>query len=139
LSFFHTHLNRILQTALSGNAHITIICTISPTVKCGEESHNTLKFASRAKKIKMKAEVNETVDDKTLLSQYREEIDALKAQLAKFQEMSAAGAGVVKESSGSDGVSAVTRSTSGVGPETEGEEEEEGTEQNQRLILQVSV
>ena len=80
-------MDRILQSALSGNAYISIICTISPTVKCSEESHNTLKFAYRAKKIKMKADVNEVVDDKTLLSQYREEINQLKAQVAKFENM----------------------------------------------------
>lgn len=95
-------------------------------MKCSEESHNTLKFASRAKKIKMKAEVNDTVDDKTLLTQYREEIDALKAQLAQFQSggVGPGVTGVVKE--------AVTE-----GEETLEEAEEEDTEQNQRLILQV--
>mmetsp|Transcript_24437 Transcript_24437/g.41392 ORF Transcript_24437/g.41392 Transcript_24437/m.41392 type:complete len:503 (+) Transcript_24437:199-1707(+) len=82
----------------------------------------------------MKAMVNETVDDKTLLSQYREEINELKAQLAKFQEMSATNSsnGVVKQS---------PETTTKTGPETDtvtdAENVDEDTEQNQRLILQM--
>jgi hypothetical protein len=72
---------------LSGNALISIICTIAPTVKCFEESNNTLKFATRAKKIKMEARVNETVDDKTLLRAYRLEIEQLKAKLAEVESV----------------------------------------------------
>jgi len=86
LPYRDSKLTRILQTALSGNALISIICTISPTVKCFEESNNTLKFATRAKKIKMDAKVNETVDDKTLLRAYRLEIEQLKAKLAEVEQ-----------------------------------------------------
>ncbi|TPX30986.1 hypothetical protein SeLEV6574_g08568 [Synchytrium endobioticum] len=39
-------LTRILQSALTGHARIPVICTISATLSCLEESHNTLKFAS---------------------------------------------------------------------------------------------
>jgi hypothetical protein len=56
-------------------------------VKCFEESNNTLKFATRAKKIKMEARVNETVDDKTLLRAYRLEIEQLKAKLAEVESV----------------------------------------------------
>jgi len=35
------------------------VCTVSPTVACFEESHNTLKFADRAKAITNKAKLNE--------------------------------------------------------------------------------
>jgi centromeric protein E len=78
---------RILQAPLSGNAMICIICTISPGLRCAEESHNTLKFASRAKKITVDARVNETFDDKALLRKYREEIEELKAKLAEMESM----------------------------------------------------
>jgi hypothetical protein len=99
-------------------------------VKCSEESHNTLKFASRAKKIKMKATVNESVDDKTLLSQYREEIDQLKAQLAMFQEMSSNSFNVALSS-------AHKRDVPESETDADAENNDEDTEQNQRLILQV--
>jgi FtsZ-binding cell division protein ZapB len=76
-----------LQQSLSGNAHIAIICTISPTLRCAEESNNTLKFGSRAKLIKMDAKVNETMDDKTLLKAYRREIDELREKLALMENL----------------------------------------------------
>lgn len=42
-------LTRLLQPSLGGNAQIAIICNVSPEAKHAEETHNTLKFASRAK------------------------------------------------------------------------------------------
>jgi hypothetical protein len=48
-----------LQPALSGNSLIAILCTVSPSSLCVEETHNTLKFASRAKRVKQNALVNE--------------------------------------------------------------------------------
>mmetsp|Transcript_3712 Transcript_3712/g.5745 ORF Transcript_3712/g.5745 Transcript_3712/m.5745 type:complete len:849 (-) Transcript_3712:32-2578(-) len=87
LPYRDSKLTRIMQTALSGNALITIICTISPTIRCVEETSNTLKFATRAKRIKMEAGVNETMDDKTLLRAYRVEIEQLKAKLADMESM----------------------------------------------------
>mmetsp|Transcript_35947 Transcript_35947/g.36629 ORF Transcript_35947/g.36629 Transcript_35947/m.36629 type:complete len:805 (+) Transcript_35947:326-2740(+) len=78
-------LTRLMQAALSGNAQIAIICTISPAASCIDETNNTLKFASRAKRIKMDSRVNESMDDKTLLRQYREEIEQLKAKLTEME------------------------------------------------------
>ncbi|KAF9571964.1 hypothetical protein EC968_010501 [Mortierella alpina] len=46
-----------------------------------EESHNTLKFAARVKKVVTKAHTNQVMDDKALLEKYRREISELKAQL----------------------------------------------------------
>lgn len=99
-------------------------------MKCSEESHNTLKFASRAKKIKMKAEVNESIDDKTLLSQYREEINLLKSQLAQFQQMQAAGKAT--EIGGANGPNTRQRAA-------ESESDKEAEKENEDYILQVGV
>lgn len=74
-------LTRILQSSLSGNARVSVICTISPSFLNVEESHNTLKFAARVKKIITKAHTNQVMDDKALLEKYRREITELKAQL----------------------------------------------------------
>ena len=81
-------LTRLLQPSLSGNAQMVLICCISPLVKHVEEGHNTFKFAARAKKVPQKATIQESVDEKTLLQTYREEIEALKQQLldAKKQQ-----------------------------------------------------
>jgi len=85
LPYRDSKLTRILEQALDGNAQIGIICTVSPTFKCMEETSNTLKFASRAKMIKMHAKVNETIDDKTLLRVYKEEIEQLRVRLRELE------------------------------------------------------
>ncbi|KAG2223840.1 hypothetical protein INT45_012713 [Circinella minor] len=50
-------LTRVLQTALSGNARISIVCTINPTWRSKDESLNTLRFAQRAKLIRTSAKM----------------------------------------------------------------------------------
>lgn len=86
LPFRDSKLTRILQEPLSGNAVIAIICTITPALRCADETHNTLKFATRAKKVKLSAaEINELTDERgTLLRTYQEEIAQLKLKLAEM-------------------------------------------------------
>lgn len=79
-------LTRLLQPSLSGNAQIVLICCLSPLVSQIEESHNTLKFATRAKKIPQKATIQESQDEKTLLQSYKEEIEELRRQLNEARE-----------------------------------------------------
>jgi len=76
-------LTRILQPSLSGNAHVAIVCNISPSVSHMEESHNTLKFAARAKKVEQRVVLNQVAEESTLLQSYREEIEDLRQQLAR--------------------------------------------------------
>jgi centromeric protein E len=85
LPYRDSKLTRLLQSSLSGKAQIAIICTVSPTKACVDESHNTLKFAARAKTIRTKAHINELLDDKTLLRAYKNEIHILKARLAAME------------------------------------------------------
>ncbi|TPX42543.1 hypothetical protein SeMB42_g05089 [Synchytrium endobioticum] len=79
IPFRDSKLTRILQSALTGHARIAVICTISPTLSCFEESHNTLKFASRVKKVKSTASQNQLMDDKALIQKYKGEILELKS------------------------------------------------------------
>ncbi|OAD67088.1 hypothetical protein PHYBLDRAFT_22536, partial [Phycomyces blakesleeanus NRRL 1555(-)] len=78
-------LTRILQTALSGQAKVGVICTISPSSL--DESHNTLKFAARVKKVVVTAKNEEVMDDKALLQRYRGEILDLKHKLMAANEV----------------------------------------------------
>ena len=82
-------LTRLLQPSLGGNAQVCIICNISPALSNLEESHNTLKFAMRAKKIRQHARITEVTDEKTLLRSYREEIEELKRQLREARRTDA--------------------------------------------------
>lgn len=78
-------LTRLLQPSLSGSAQVVLICCISPIVSHIEESHNTFKFACRAKRIPQHAVIQEA-DEKTLLQSYRDEIEELKRQLREAGE-----------------------------------------------------
>ena len=84
-------LTRLLQPSLGGNAQVSIICNISPASANVEESHNTLKFGSRAKTIQQHASITEVADEKTLLRSYREEIEELKRQLNEARRAAAEG------------------------------------------------
>ena len=77
----NSKLTRILRSSLSGNSRVGIVCCVTPGTENVEETINTLDFANRATAIEMKATVNEIVDDRALLQQYRKEIETLKAQL----------------------------------------------------------
>jgi septal ring factor EnvC (AmiA/AmiB activator) len=79
-------LTRLLQPSLSGNAQMVLLCCISPQVSHIEESHNTFKFATRAKNIEQKAIINVEEDENTLLQTYRDEIADLRKQLAEAKD-----------------------------------------------------
>lgn len=77
-------LTRLLQSSLSGNAQMLMMCCISPEASHLEESHNTFKFATRAKRIEQKASIKTAKDtEDSLLQTYRNEIENLKKQLAE--------------------------------------------------------
>ena len=80
-------LTRLLQPSLSGNAQMLLMCCISPLASYMEESHNTFKFATRAKRIEQKATIQTANDnEETLLQTYRDEIQDLKQQLAEASQ-----------------------------------------------------
>jgi len=77
-------LTRILQPALGGNSKTAIVCAMTPAHSHCEETHSTLKFAQRAKRVINKATVNEVAANKAtnaMLKRQQREIAALKARL----------------------------------------------------------
>ncbi|CAO3643581.1 unnamed protein product [Mucor hiemalis] len=66
IPFRNSKLTRILQAALSGNARISVICTINPTFASKDESLNTLRFAQRAKLVKTAAKMTRILDNSEL-------------------------------------------------------------------------
>jgi len=79
-------LTRILQNSLQGNSRISIICTCTPWDGAKDETLSTLRFALRAKKVTNKVEVNEILDERALLLQYKKEIAILKQKLADAEK-----------------------------------------------------
>ncbi|XP_060842523.1 centromere-associated protein E-like isoform X2 [Rhopalosiphum padi] len=84
VNFRDSKLTRILQTSLGGNSLTAIICTVTLAVE--DQTSNTLSFASRAKKIKNTAKVNENVTDETLLKRYRVQLSKLNKELEGIKQ-----------------------------------------------------
>lgn len=52
IPFRDSKLTRLLKDSLGGNCRTVMIANISPSNACYEDTHNTLKYANRAKNIK---------------------------------------------------------------------------------------
>ena len=86
IPYRESKLTRLLQDSLGGSTKTVIISTISPASTCHEETLSTLDYASRAKMIKNKPQINQAVTKRALLRQYTEQIERLKQELAASQE-----------------------------------------------------
>ncbi|KAL4578267.1 hypothetical protein LXL04_014387 [Taraxacum kok-saghyz] len=78
-------LTRLLQSSLSGHGRVSLICTVTPSSSNSEETHNTLKFAHRAKHIEINAAQNKIIDEKSLIKTYQNEIRFLKGELDELE------------------------------------------------------
>ncbi|KAF3781235.1 Kinesin-related protein 11 [Nymphaea thermarum] len=78
-------LTRLLQSSLSGHGVVSLICTVTPSSRNMEETHNTLKFAHRAKCIEIQASQNKIIDEQSLIKKYQNEIRSLKEELEQLK------------------------------------------------------
>jgi len=81
--FRDSKLTRLLQDSLGGNTKTVMIANIGPVDYNIEETLSTLRYASRAKLIQNKPKINEDPKD-TMLREFQEEINRLKAELEQF-------------------------------------------------------
>jgi len=58
IPFRDSKLTRLLKDSLGGNCRTVMIANISPSSACYEDTHNTLKYANRAKNIKTTVQRN---------------------------------------------------------------------------------
>ncbi|KAB5588892.1 hypothetical protein CTheo_7668 [Ceratobasidium theobromae] len=84
--FRNSKLTRMLQPSLSGDARISVICTLNPHPSAIAESTSTLQFAARVKKVSLHATKKEVVDTDALLERYRKEIEDLKCRLGEKEK-----------------------------------------------------
>lgn len=77
--FRNSKLTRVLQESLGGNSLCTMLATLSPAASNYEETMSTLRYANRAKAIKVSATKNEEASQ---LSHLNSEIEELKKKLA---------------------------------------------------------
>ncbi|KAG8993444.1 Kinesin-like protein kip2 [Tulasnella sp. JGI-2019a] len=79
-------LTKLLQPSLSGNARISVICTVNPAPSSVPESTSTLQFAARVKKVQLHAVRKEIVNSDALIERYRKEIEELKTRLSEREK-----------------------------------------------------
>jgi centromeric protein E len=66
---------------LGGSGRTAIICTISEEQEHAEESHNTLEFATQAKRVVNSMSATETITSAALMKRQAKEVNKLKEQL----------------------------------------------------------
>lgn len=101
IPYRESKLTRLLQDSLGGKTKTSIIATVSPAMLNLEETLSTLDYASRAKNIQNRPEVNQKLTKRALikvlnqlydrllttsLKEYTEEIERLKKDLAATRE-----------------------------------------------------
>ena len=77
-------LTRLLQDSLGGRTKTCIIATVSPAKVNIEETISTLDYASKAKSIHNKPQINQMMSKKTLIKEYVHEIEKLKGDLRVY-------------------------------------------------------
>jgi len=77
--FRNSKLTRVLQESLGGNSLCTMLATLSPAACNYEETMSTLRYANRAKAIKVSATKNEEASQ---ISKLNAEVEELKKKLA---------------------------------------------------------
>lgn len=80
IPYRESKLTRFLQDSLGGNAQTVMIACVSPTDLDSEESLGTLRYATRARKIRNKPTQNVMLDDSAA------QIRALQMQVAALQQ-----------------------------------------------------
>ncbi|KAF9106053.1 kinesin-like protein Klp5 [Mortierella sp. GBA35] len=77
-------LTRLLKFSLGGNCKTVMIACVSPSSQHYEETHNTLKYANRAKNIKTKVTKN-TLNVDRHVSEYVQAIYELRQEVAELK------------------------------------------------------
>ena len=91
-------LTRLLQYSLSGDTKTVMIATVSPAPGCTEDTHNTLKYAHRAKAIQVQA-TSKTVNVEYHVSRYQAIIASLQSEVAHWKAK-ASGEGIPRSPAG---------------------------------------
>ncbi|PHT68370.1 hypothetical protein T459_27857 [Capsicum annuum] len=78
----------VRSQAVANDPHFQLICTVTPASSNMEETHNTLKFASRAKRVKIYLSRNKLEEGQVKIqSRLEEEEDAKDALLSQIQKL----------------------------------------------------
>ncbi|XP_031562254.1 kinesin-like protein KIF18A isoform X2 [Actinia tenebrosa] len=92
IPYRNSKLTRLLKDSLGGNCRTVMIAAISPSRLSYEDTYNTLKYADRAKSIKVKLSKNVVSVDwhvsryAKIVDELRTEIIELKDKLSRYEE-----------------------------------------------------
>ncbi len=87
IPYRNSALTMVLKDSLGGNAHAIMIATVSPSSFDYEESLSTLKYADRAKKVRMRVDANVTTGLLATDSSAHTLVPLLQAEVKKLKEM----------------------------------------------------
>ena len=86
IPYRNSKLTRILKSSLGGNASTAVLLTMTGAPAFADESLSTIKFGELCKQIKNKVRKNGIgTKTKTMLRQYRSEIESLRKQLESLK------------------------------------------------------
>ncbi|KAM5132498.1 kinesin-like protein KIF18B [Mantella aurantiaca] len=77
-------LTRLLKDSIGGNCRTVMIAAISPSSLCYDDTYNTLKYANRAKEIKLSLKSN-VINLDCHISKYAAVCEDLKAEVAELK------------------------------------------------------
>ncbi len=83
-------LTMVLKDSLGGNSHAIMVATVSPSAYDYEETLSTLKYADRAKRVRMRVDANVTSGLHATNSDSATLVPLLQAEVRKLKEMLAA-------------------------------------------------
>eukprot|EP00578_Thalassiosira_sp_NH16_P026180 CAMPEP_0181097840 /NCGR_PEP_ID=MMETSP1071-20121207/11786_1 /TAXON_ID=35127 /ORGANISM="Thalassiosira sp., Strain NH16" /LENGTH=492 /DNA_ID=CAMNT_0023180353 /DNA_START=380 /DNA_END=1854 /DNA_ORIENTATION=- len=86
VNFRDSKLTRILQPSLSGNARMAVICCATPAEMYLEETRSTLQFAERVKLVTTRAQVNEVMDDLSLIEELTHQLKVAEDDVVRLSE-----------------------------------------------------
>jgi kinesin family protein 18/19 len=105
VNFRDSKLTHLLKPSLTGEAHVVMVANVNPSHLFYEDSHNTLKYANRAKNIKIDPAAavatrseHSAVDRAILLQQ---ENERLRAAVSRMQSSSSTPLPVIQRKDGS--------------------------------------
>eukprot|EP01012_Entosiphon_sulcatum_P011932 TRINITY_DN1742_c0_g1_i1.p1 TRINITY_DN1742_c0_g1~~TRINITY_DN1742_c0_g1_i1.p1 ORF type:complete len:882 (-),score=153.75 TRINITY_DN1742_c0_g1_i1:61-2706(-) len=111
VNYRDSKLTRLLKDSLGGNCRTVMIATVAPSVVCLEESVNTLKYANRAKEIKVEVTANcrrltqqGHEEYQRLIDDLQSEIKALRGKLQETESTTVSNQGSCSVTASSPGL-----------------------------------
>ena len=86
IPYRESKLTRLLQDSLGGRTKTSIIATLSPATINVDETLSTLDYASRARSILNRPEINQKLSKSEILKVYSNEMERIRKDLGQIRE-----------------------------------------------------